>query len=297
VRVLHVINGEHYSGAERVQDLLAANLPQAGFDVSFACLKPDKFASARKCESATLYELPMRSRFDVRVVWQLWKIVRREGYALLHAHTPRSLLAARAVAWLADVPIVYHVHSPTSRDTTHAWRNRLNHWTEKFSLTGVRAMIAVSGSLRRHMLNQGYADDIVFRVANGVPVPAVVRDESVPGPVWELGMSALFRPRKGLEILLEAMAVLRSRDVPIRLRAIGAFETAAYEQEIKKRAADLGVDDAIVWTSAKDCRWLCWKPWRREFRLWPRMSKAFRKRLRTGSMAFSPRRPTARTWR
>ena len=32
-RVLHLINGEHYSGAERVQDLLAIRLPEFGFEV------------------------------------------------------------------------------------------------------------------------------------------------------------------------------------------------------------------------------------------------------------------------
>ena len=33
-RVLHVINGEHYAGAERVQDLLAATLPELGFEAA-----------------------------------------------------------------------------------------------------------------------------------------------------------------------------------------------------------------------------------------------------------------------
>ena len=45
--VLHVINGEHYSGAERVQDLLAACLPEEGFRVEFVCLKPDRFPQQR----------------------------------------------------------------------------------------------------------------------------------------------------------------------------------------------------------------------------------------------------------
>ena len=37
-RVLHVINGEHYSGAERVQDLLAMRLREFGYEVGFACV-------------------------------------------------------------------------------------------------------------------------------------------------------------------------------------------------------------------------------------------------------------------
>src|SRR5262249_38809269 len=35
IRVLHVINGEHYAGAERVQDLLALRLPEFGVEASF----------------------------------------------------------------------------------------------------------------------------------------------------------------------------------------------------------------------------------------------------------------------
>lgn len=247
VRVLHVINGEHYSGAERVQDLLAARLADEGFEVGFACVKRGKFPSARKCTTAPLYELHMRSKLDLRVVHRLVEIAREGDYSLLHAHTPRSLFIARAASFLSGIPLVYHVHSPTSRDTTHAWRNRLNHLAERIGLTGVHAMITVSESLRRHMVNLGYADDRVIRVPNGVPAPAVVRDERPPGIQWELGMSALFRPRKGLEMLLEALVLLRRREVPVRLRAIGAFESPEYEREIKARVAELEIEDLISW--------------------------------------------------
>ena len=37
-KVLHVINGEHFSGAERVQQLLGKRLPQFGFAAEFACV-------------------------------------------------------------------------------------------------------------------------------------------------------------------------------------------------------------------------------------------------------------------
>ena len=50
VRVLHLINGEHYSGAERVQDLLARELPQFGYEVGFACVKPFRFPDGPRNE-------------------------------------------------------------------------------------------------------------------------------------------------------------------------------------------------------------------------------------------------------
>src|SRR5262245_45174319 len=93
-RVLHVINGEHYAGAERVQDLLAARLPEFGYEVGFACVKPVQFPNLRKSTQTPLYDLSMRSRIDLRAAWELRRIIRQDGYELLHAHTPRSLLVA-----------------------------------------------------------------------------------------------------------------------------------------------------------------------------------------------------------
>ena len=63
-RVLHVVNGEHFAGAERVQDLLARLLDNFGYDVGFACIKPNKFPQMRRSQSTPLYELPMRGKFD-----------------------------------------------------------------------------------------------------------------------------------------------------------------------------------------------------------------------------------------
>ncbi len=48
IKVLHVINGELYAGAERVQDLLAEHLPAYGYAVEFAALKQGIFAENRK---------------------------------------------------------------------------------------------------------------------------------------------------------------------------------------------------------------------------------------------------------
>ena len=105
-RVLHVINGEHYSGAERVQDLLAQQLPRSGFDVGFACVKPGRFPVVREAIDAPLVELPMRGRLDLRVVKKLLQLIRHEQYELVHAHTPRTAVVGRLAAREAGVPLV-----------------------------------------------------------------------------------------------------------------------------------------------------------------------------------------------
>jgi glycosyltransferase involved in cell wall biosynthesis len=245
--VLHLINGEHYSGAERVQDLLAKQLPQFGYDVSFACVKPFRFPTVRESTSAPLFEFPMHGRFDLRIVKKLAYLIEDEGYGLIHAHTPRTALVGRLAAKRAGVPLVYHVHSPAGHDSTRQFLNAFNALVEWHSLRDANRFIAVSPSLERYMIARGFPADRVVCVPNGVPFSASAIDRTPPVSTWTLGTIALFRPRKGTEVLLEALAALRSWGADVRLRAVGGFETLAYETSILGLADRLGLADAVDW--------------------------------------------------
>jgi glycosyltransferase involved in cell wall biosynthesis len=247
VYALHLVNGEHYSGAERVQDLLARQLPRFGCEVGFACVKPRRFPSAREYKESPLVEMPMRGRFDLRVVKRLASLVRNDGYQLIHAHTPRTALVGRLAARRAGVPFVYHVHSPTGRDSTRKLLNRINALVEWAAVRDADRLIAVSPSLREYMIGRGIPAERITCVPNGVPAMGHAMERRPPKGTWTLGSIALFRPRKGIEVLLEALAVLRSHDVNVRLRAVGGFETTAYEAAIHSLAERLGLDDAIDW--------------------------------------------------
>ena len=248
VKVLHVINGEFYSGAERVQDLLATALPEHGFQVGFACIKPGRFPGSRFSTHAPLYRLPMRGRFDLRPIPQLVQRIRREGYRLLHAHTPRSLLIAGLASRPAGVPLVYHAHSPTSRDSTRRWQNRLNAALERGCMRLAGHVIAVSQSLQQHLRQLGVAEDRITVVRNGVPCRQPRPTRANFQEDWVLGTVALFRPRKGIELLLEALAILRRQGLPVSLRAVGGFETADYQREVEGVVRRLGLAGAVTWT-------------------------------------------------
>lgn len=248
MRILHVINGEQYSGAERVQDLLALSLPDLGYDVGFACIKPDKFPERRMAKKSLLHLVPMASRFDIGVGLKLARIVRDEGYDLVHTHSPRAALVGRIASLLARVPMVHHVHSPASRDTEDPMRNRINALMEKISLTGVARLIPVSKSLENYLRNKGFESRKICMVANGVPTPGPLLERDAPDKEWVIGSMALFRPRKGMEVLIEAIAILRKEGKPVRLRAVGPFERDSYQTDIMALTNLLGVSGVIDWT-------------------------------------------------
>ncbi len=248
IKVLHVINGEHYAGAERVQDLLAGQLGSLGYRVGLACVKPGRFPKLRQAADAPLYELPMRGRFDLRPAGRLVRIIRREGYQLLHAHTPRTLLLATLASLVAGVPVVYHVHSPASRDSTRPLQNFVNAVIERFCMMFASAWIAVSQSLGRQAARLTGSGHKVFVVHNGVPCrEATDRQGASAACRWTLGTVALFRPRKGTEVLLEALARLKAAGVAVKLRAVGGFESDDYQREILALADALGVAHLVEW--------------------------------------------------
>jgi glycosyltransferase involved in cell wall biosynthesis len=247
IRALHVINGEHYAGAERVQDLLALRLPELGVETGFACLKPGRFSAMRQSRETPLVDVPMRTRFDFRPAIRLARLVRCEHYNLLHTHSPRALLIARGAAALCGVPIVHHVHGNTSSEVAGRRFTRLNAWAERKSLPAAAAVIAVSPSVADYLGGLGVPSKRLHVVPNGVPTRLWSADRSGLSGECTLGFVALLRPRKGLETLLEAAAQLRARGLAVRLRIVGRFETSDYEREIRQHAEQLGLATAIDW--------------------------------------------------
>ena len=245
VNVLHVINGEHYSGAERVQDLLALRLPEFGYQVGFACVKPGQFAYNRKSKDSTVHWSAMRGKFDIRVVLRLVELIREHGYQLVHAHTPRTVMVSRLAAAWAKVPLVYHVHSPTSRDSTRGFANKVNTWIEKLSVRGAARLIPVSESLGRHMQSEGVLPKNLSVVPNGVPTLASVPHRDPPQGKWTIGTVALFRPRKGTEVLIDALADLHARGIKARLLCVGGFETPEYEPQLKDQVAEHRLEEDV----------------------------------------------------
>jgi len=247
-RVLHIINGEFFAGAERVQDLLALRLPEFGYACGFVSLKDGVFDEHRRSTSS-LDVIPMRSRFDLSIVGRIASLAKSDGYQIIHTHTPRSALIGRLVARKLGLPLVHHVHSPTQRDTESKLRNLANAFVEDhLVLPSATHLVAVSSSLGAYLIARGVNRNRFTVVPNGVPV---VREEPAwrpPVHEWVIGTVALFRPRKGIEVLLHSLRELLDQGLPVRLKAVGTFETPLYEASIKTLVKELGLTDKVHWT-------------------------------------------------
>jgi glycosyltransferase involved in cell wall biosynthesis len=146
---------------------------------------------------------------------------------------------------------VHHLHSPTSRDTEQGVRNRINAFIENRTIHNANHIIAVSSSLQDYLIGYGIDKNKISVVWNGVEtnknaVRHVANNHIVVGTV------ALFRPRKGLEVLIDAMAQLVSQGQNVVLRAIGEFETRDYKEEILSLVQRHGIKEHIEWMGFTD---------------------------------------------
>ncbi len=246
-RVLFVMNGEDYSGAERVMDLLALRLPEFGFEVGFACVLPDRFPAACQAQHVPLYRLPMRSRGDLKPCVPLARLARQEGYDLLHSHSHRALMIARPAATLSGLPLVHHMHLQTVTDGAKAWQRWLYAVGERLMLWRTAGVVVVSDTMRQYAEGIGVARKKISLVRNGVPAAQMAPRQRLAGDPWVIGTVAMFRPRKGQEVLIEAVAKLRDAGLPVRLRAVGRFQFPDHERQVRALVARLGLTDAIDW--------------------------------------------------
>ncbi len=110
------------------------------------------------------------------------------------------------------------------------------------------AVVVVSDSLVPYAIEQGVDRARIVVSPNGVPALGPLPRRARPEGRWTLGCVALFRPRKGIESLLEALALLVGEGYDVALRAVGAFETPGYALEVHRLVAQLGLEDHVDWT-------------------------------------------------
>lgn len=247
LKVLHVVNGEHYAGAARVQDLLALSLPKYGYEVSFACVYPNKFESHRQSVDSPLYNFPMKTRLDFRPARKVADLVVSGGYDLLHSHTTRSAMIASTAAKTTGTPYLHHIHCQMNTEVGLAIKARVNMGIERMACSRTDRVIAVSGSIERFLKANGFTRSPISVVPNGVPAAAAQKLPRQPGQPWTIGMVALLRQRKGLETLLHALPKLRQHS-DVRLRIVGSFTPPEYGDQMLSLASRLGVKEYVDWT-------------------------------------------------
>ena len=155
VRILHLINGEHYAGAERVQDLLALRLTRIRHPASIRLPQagPIRRNTPVASDSAVSIADAVAMGFAARLA--LAAIVCAGRFAILHTHTPRSRAHrpdGRGICGRANgAPCAWPNRDRSPRRMVDAMDGR----HRRHCLSQAAATIAVSPTAAEYMVRQG----------------------------------------------------------------------------------------------------------------------------------------------
>lgn len=167
---------------------------------------------------------------------RLRAVIRASGADLLIANTvtmPWWPLAGRA----AGVPVLVHVHEAESTQNA-VLRAGLN-----APLLAASAVVTNSEAARQALLSvQPMLVDRTRVVHNGVPGPSAEPEalrRRTPAQSLRIALVARLSPRKGIDVALEAVALLADHGIDARLRVCGTVFPGYewYEDELRRRAA------------------------------------------------------------
>jgi glycosyltransferase involved in cell wall biosynthesis len=263
LRVVHLVHLLGWAGGgERFAARLVAALDPARFDRHLCVTRWDPTRDAgpaAEAELALLREagvgfigLRRGSKLDLRAWAPLVRFVRDERVDVVHAHMFGSNVSGVALGRLARVPVVV-AHEQTWDYVGRPARKFLDRQLiARFS----DAFIAVSSEDRRRMIEvEGIPPGDIVLLPNAVPPaePASGRDVRAelgidPGaPV--VGLVAMMRPQKAIEVVLDATVDLRKRFAGLRVVIVG---DGAARPELEARIARLGIGDAVVLPGQRD---------------------------------------------
>lgn len=168
--------------------------------------------------------------------------VRLDGFDHVHAHFASSAAeVAGMAATLAGVPFTVTAHAKDIYAAEHA-----PHLLSR--VRGAAAVVTVSDYNRVHLTGVlavlGAAAPPVVRVDNGMALPAAVE----PQPEGPLLCVARLVPKKGLDTLLDAFALISAQRPALRLEIIGS---GPLESALRALSERLGVSEQVRFLGAQ----------------------------------------------
>jgi glycosyltransferase involved in cell wall biosynthesis len=185
----------------------------------------------------------------------LLRIIRREGIDLVHSNTS-IILAAALAAKLAGVPHVFHIREIYD-EFPLLWRlhRRFILWTSREVVCISTAVARQFPARRAVIIHNG----LNFEAECPVP-PARGGADAGPGAGGPLLVGCIGRikwRRKGQEVLIRALALLKDRGVPMKALIVGSpfAGNELHLQRMTSLAQRLGVDDRVSFLDEQPDVW------------------------------------------
>ncbi len=240
LKILYVDSDMVWRGGQEQLFTLMQGLKARGHQVLVAT--PARSPLSQKVRQSNIPSLPFtqRNEFSPLAFGQLWRILHKGDFDVIHSNTPRVILSAGLASRLCRVPV-----RVSSRRVNFPLRSPLSrlkyNWAQE-------QIITVSASVRDTLLRGGVRPERIRVIYEGVDVDRI--DLLKPSPLTTknglvVGTVAHMSPEKGHDILLQAASELVLQFPHITFVLVGGGQLAS---KLARKTTQLGIEDNVIFT-------------------------------------------------
>jgi glycosyltransferase involved in cell wall biosynthesis len=251
LKILQVTHDLNAGGLQRVVLDLAQGLRKLGHDAHICSLRgPGPLEAEIRSRGIPLWAMPWPERGADRLMFlKVFRLLRKQGYDVVHTHNTQPFLDGGLAALLARTPARVHT------DHARAFPDKLRYMAaERLMSLGYGKVIGVSEHTARNLRRyEGIPDGKLGVILNGIDgawyrgerdrlgedgLRRLRREAGLDGFRRVLGLGVRLEEQKGIRYLLEAMPAILARHPDTGLAVAG---TGSLEADLKERARALGV--------------------------------------------------------
>lgn len=257
LRVLHIDTEKTWRGGENQMRLLMQG--SSGTVQSYLATPPDSIAAQKLKDIAKIIPLPLRGLALIPSAYKLAKLCRQESIPLIDCQTSKAhSLALLVKAFNPDIRIVVH-----RRVDYQPGKTLLNR--RKYHSPSVAAYVPISHAIRDVLKVYGIPDRKIFTVRSAIdpqPFRYLPEDKTaakqklcaqlnIDPQIPLIANVAYHTPQKGIETLLEALALVATAGLPFHCLLAGdgpltpQLKTSAKILRIDKHLHFLGIRNDI----------------------------------------------------
>ncbi len=256
LKIIHVLHS--VGGVDVSLRLITENINSEAFETIIIHGTTDTKKPYLSNTSETLkdYKLPINREIspinDIRAILRTARIFRNEKPDIVHAHSAKGGIIARAASIFYKVPVFHTPQAYSFMSEPKGFKRTIFLGIEKFFKNINSTLLASSNSERNRGISEvGYTESKALNFNNSInPVPDTdisLGDLRVPDNyICTVGRPSF---QKNIEMMIEVLKVLKTKQPNIHLVLMGVGEYSPNKEAVEKLIATYGLEENVTMIS------------------------------------------------
>lgn len=235
IKVLHIIHTLEIGGAEKLLLSTVAEMKKKMNVKICSMYGNDELYDSFKSLNIEIFRLNFRSKFNPLIIWKIYQLIKLTRPDLIHTHLFFATFYGMITANLCRVPVIVTEHNESNWQS----KNILLKIANRFNARNCTRMIAVSNKVKSTLIERSKVHSSKITVINNcISIQNFnhKKGESRSYPDNELiiGTVARFDFRKGIDVLLNAIAYIKPQVNEVKCILVGDGKEKAHLRQLVK---------------------------------------------------------------